>query len=186
MAPGAKILIIIAAVIIIGGIAAGAWAMGQDAERYEPGSQAARDLLRGAAVAAGLPASWGDDPATHELMKRESGGWVGRPNYTFGELSKVANRKDWPAVWAKLRAGETWTKSTATGLGQLLTSNAKAKYPGGLQGIGNAHAEAVGFLRYVADRYGSPAVALAMHGKTGVYTHAKTGEQKSKSFQEGY
>ena len=154
--------------------------------RYVPGSQEAIDLLTAAAVKAGLPSWWGASSAAHKIMASESGGWVGRPNYTFGPVKSVARVAEWPLVWARLRAGEVWTKSTATGLGQLLTSNAKKYYPDGLAGIGDPMNEAVGFLRYIADRYGSPDVALSVYGKTGSYKHAITGQWKTKSFKEGY
>lgn len=185
MTPATKILIIVAVVVILS--AGGLALMGDDGERYEPGSSRARELFRLAAAHANLPPAWADEPELHELLKRESGGWVGRPNYTFGALSATKNADRWPAeVWARLRKGEVWTTSTATGLGQLLAGNAKKWYPHGLDGIGVAYDEAVGMLRYIADRYGSPKVALAMHGKEGWYTHAATGKVKSKTFSEGY
>jgi hypothetical protein len=187
MTSAQKILIIVAVVIVL---SVGGLALMDDAPpqaRYEPGSHAARSLFRVAAQYAGLPTEWADSEALHELLRRESGGWVGRPNYTFGELAATKNAARWPTeVWARLRAGEVWTKSTATGLGQLLTSNAKAKYPHGLDGIGQPLDEAVGMLRYIEDRYGSPETALKMHGKTGYYVHTSTGAKKIKSFQEGY
>lgn len=154
--------------------------------RYAPGSQEAVNLLAAAAARAGLPVEWATSKATHELMRRESGGWVGRPNYTFGAVSSVVRAAEWPLVWARLRAGEVWTKSTATGLGQLLSSNAQKYYPDGLMGIGDPLNEAVGLLRYIADRYGSPQIALAMHGATGSYVHGITGKVRTKKFKEGY
>ncbi len=156
------------------------------AQRYEPGSQSAIDLLTAAAVGAGLPASWGSSKAAHKILASESGGWVGRPNYTFGGVSKLARIAEWPGVWARLKAGEVWTKSTATGLGQLLTSNVQKFYPAGLDGIGDPMNEATGFLRYIADRYGSPEVALSVYGKTGYYKHGITGVTSHKGFAEGY
>lgn len=170
-------------VVALSAAAGGVYIM---SKKYAPGSQEAIDLLTAAAVKAGLPASWGANSATHELMRRESGGWVGRPNYTFGGVSSTLRAAEWPQVWARLRAGEVWTKSTATGLGQLLSSNAQKYYPDGRQGIGDPLNEAVGLLRYIADRYGSPQVALAMHGKTGTYIHGITGKARSKGFKEGY
>ena len=170
-------------VVALGALGVGGYAVSQ---RYTPGSQGAIDLLTAAAVKAGLPASWGSSEAAHKIMASESGGWVGRPNYTFGAVKSPAMAAAWPAIWARLRAGEIWTKSTATGLGQLLSSNAAKYYPSGLQGIGDPLEEAVGFLRYIADRYGSPEVALSVYNKVGSYKHAITGAWKTKKFKEGY
>ena len=182
---------------------------------YPPGSAKARELFRTAAVQAGLPTAWGDDPALHYILGRESGGNVGKLNYTmrtsaqgYGPLAM------WPAAWAliqqiaqaRITSGKNAsfpTSSSATGLGQLLAmpkwqkgklypSNVMKFYPDGLDGIGNPLNEAVGMLRYIADRYGSPAVARSVYGRGGKgsaaapYTHAITGAKRSKGFKEGY
>jgi hypothetical protein len=92
-------------------------------------------------------------------MRHESDGWVGRPNYTYGE--RAANKLLWPTVWSELRQGVKSTKSSATGLGQLILENVQKFYPSGQRGIGVPVEEAVGMLRYIRDRYGSPEAALA-------------------------
>lgn len=153
-------------------------------QQYKPNSPELRALLQAAAAQAGLPASWADDPATHELIRRESGGWVGRPNYT---IPNAGNKAAWPAIWEQLRRGAKIAGSSdAAGLGQLLPSNMDAFAPSGRRGYGVAVEEAVAFLRYVYQRYGSPTVALSMHGKLGQYTNARTGIVQTKGFKEGY
>ena len=152
--------------------------------QYKPNSPELRALLLAAAAQAGLPASWADDTATHELIRRESGGWVGRPNYT---IPNAGNKAAWPAIWEQLRSGvKIAGASDAAGLGQLLPSNMDAFAPSGRRGYGVAVEEAVAFLRYVSQRYGSPAVALSMHGKLGQYVNARTGITQTKGFKEGY
>lgn len=171
-------------------------------------SQKAKDLLRAAAISAGLPPEWADANGTHKILQSESKGSVGIPNYTF---KQKANPAQWPEVWDILQrldqyvySGKPseaerearWSKfkkevypipsSTATGLGQLLLSNVRLYYPNGAAGIGDPFNEAVGFLRYIADRYGSPDVAWGIYGKTGTYVHGRTGQTRSKDFKEGY
>lgn len=175
---------------------------------YKPYSPEARDLLVDAARGAGLPESWGDANETHYIMSKESAGRVGIPNYTWTQRKDAAR---WPEVWNILKQLNDYVykgnpsekerearwatfkktvypvpKSTATGLGQLLLSNVRAFYPDGATGIGDPYNEAVGFLRYIDSRYGSPQVAYSMYGKTGSYTHARTGKVQTKGFQEGY
>ena len=152
---------------------------------YKPSSPEAIELLTAAAAKAGLPAAWGSDPDAHYILAHESNGKVGRPNYTVGK-AVTAHPETWPGVWERLRRGEKWTTSTATGLGQLLSSNAAKYYPDGLAGIGDPMNEAVGFLRYIRDRYGSPAVARSVYGRQGTYVHAVTGKTMKKGFTEGY
>ena len=171
-------------------------------EYYAPGSAELSTLLSSATMLTGLPNSWASSSAMHELVRKESGGWVGRPNYTWGTLSDPSSASRWPSeVWRPLkdlgpRDVPDWVKdlakergrqwSSATGLGQLLTSNAEKYYPSGMDGIGDPLEEAAGMLMYVADRYGDPDTAYAMHGRSGTYTHGATGETKSKTFTEGY
>lgn len=153
-------------------------------KRYRPKSPELTALLAAAAAQAGLPASWASDPATHELIRRESGGWVGRPNYT---IPGAGNKAAWPSIWAQLRSGAKIPgASDAAGLGQLLPANMDALAPSGRRGYGVAIEEAIAFLRYVNQRYGSPAVAVSMHGNIGRYTNARTGIVQNKTFKEGY
>lgn len=131
--------------------------------RYAPGSQEARDLFRQAARNAGLPESWADSPGLHNILRRESDGQVGRPNYTYGDRARDPSQ--WDNIHAELRAGRKTTRSSATGLGQLLLANVDRYYPSGRAGIGNPLEEATGMLRYIADRYGSPDNAWAQYGR---------------------
>lgn len=133
------------------------------APQYRPGSPEARALFRQAAATAGLPVEWADSAGLHNILARESQGFVGRPNYTYGDRARAVAR--WPEVWAELRAGTITAKSSATGLGQLILRNVDAYYLNGRQGIGNALAEAVGMLRYIKARYGTPDEAWRQYGK---------------------
>lgn len=140
-----------------GGIVA--WVLLRQKERYAPGSTEQVALFTSAAFQAGVPTSWASSSALIGVLKGESDGWVGQPNYTYGARSR--DHSLWPSVWAELKAGQRTTSSSATGLGQLILENVDRYYPGGRAGIGNATAEAVGMLRYIKDRYGSPEAAYA-------------------------
>ena len=151
-----------------------------DPQRYTPGSPPQVALFVQASDAAGVPSSWASEPGLIEILKNESSGWVGIPNYTYGERSK--NKELWPQVWAELRQGAKTATSSATGLGQLLLSNVAAFYPDGPDGIGDALNEAVGMLRYIRSRYGTPAEAWRCYGKLCTDIPGKP----DKTFQEGY
>ncbi len=138
-----------------------------DAKRYVPGSDEQIALFTNAAEVAGVPVSWGSDPNMVELLRRESNGWVGIPNYQYKIPRKEKHR--WPEVWADLRAGNEPSHSSATGLGQLQHFNVDKFYPDGRDGIGDPLNEAVGMLRYVEKRYGSPSEAIAFHDRKGWY-----------------
>jgi lysophospholipase L1-like esterase len=161
---------------------------GYKIKQFKPYSSEAIELFRRAArhPSVNLPEEVSESNALHYILDRESKGFVGKPNYTFGKVHKNKNADQWGAIWDRLRKGEIWTKSTATGLGQLLSKNAKRFYPDGLQGIGEAFNEAVGMMAYIKKRYGSPEVARSVYGKKGNYRHAITGKLKRKGFKEGY
>lgn len=129
---------------------------------YPPGSPEARQLFREAASRAGLPPEWGDSPGLHNILRRESGGQVGRPNYTYG--SRARDPSQWGSIHNELRNGRKTTRSSATGLGQLLLANVDRYYPSGRAGIGDPMEEAVGMLKYIQDRYGTPEAAWAAYG----------------------
>lgn len=136
--------------------------------RYPPGSSEQVVLFSHAARVAGLPPEWGASPGLANILRKESSGRVGIPNFTYGERSR--NETRWPEVWAELRAGTITARSSATGLGQLLLRNVDRYYPGETiaqrrAGIGHAVPEAIGMLRYIADRYGNPERAWALYGK---------------------
>lgn len=120
---------------------------------YPPRSPEAVALFEEAARVAGLPLWWARSEGLHKLLDAESDGWVGRPNYTYDtpavKRSLAQNRHTWPAIHAELKRGYKSTKSSATGIGQLLLDNVRRYYPGGVNGIGDPLKEAVGMLRYI-------------------------------------
>jgi len=175
-------------------------------KRFEPYSAKARELFRVAALSAGLPPEWADDPGLHYILNSESGGYVGIPNYKFNLLfgskfNTAARAAEWPKAWEIIRLDESASQgrkrhpgfnSRASGLGQLQPAAVKSHYPDKLKGVGDPVNEAVGMLRYIASRYGSPAVARSVYGRGGKgdeaahYTHAITGAKRRKTFREGY
>jgi hypothetical protein len=142
-----------------------------NAERYAPFTAAASALF--APLAGGFGSGTWGDPATtegqalHTLLKRESGGYVGRPNYTYGVRARKFTK--WAEIHAELKAGRRTATSSATGLGQLILRNVDAYYPSGRSGIGVASEEAYGMLAYIRDRFGSPTAALRFHLANGSY-----------------
>lgn len=131
-------------------------------QTYTPGSPEARQLFTEAARMAGLPPEWGNSEALHNILRRESGGQVGRPNYTYG--SRARDPSQWGSIHDELKNGQITARSSATGLGQLLLSNVDKYYPNGRAGIGDPLQEAAGMLRYIKDRYGSPENAWRLYG----------------------
>jgi hypothetical protein len=132
-------------------------------ERYPPFSLKARNLFKQAAKLAGVPESWAEDPGLHNILARESDGWVGRPNYTYG--ARATNQALWGSVIDELRRGQKTTTSSATGLGQLLLSNVDRYYPAGRSGLGDPLQEAAGMLAYIKAAYGTPGNAWRQYGK---------------------
>ena len=150
-------------------------------QHFAPGAPETVQLFEQAAQVAGLPRDWANRDSLHRLMDRESSGWVGRPNYRFSYVRGLdgihhpSQADRWPSeIWDRLKAGQ-WSYftsnqvrrtdrrlSTAVGLGQLL-SDKWDLMPGGAQGIGNPVAEAVGFMRYIRNRYGDPDRAYRFH-----------------------
>jgi peptidoglycan hydrolase-like protein with peptidoglycan-binding domain len=135
---------------------------------YAPRSEEARALFREAALAADLPVAWADSLGLHRLLAAESQGQVGVPNYTYG--SRRFQEERFREVHAELRLGIRSTRSSATGLGQLLLDNVEIYYPSGRAGIGDPLEEAIGMLRYIEARYGNPDAAW----------------QRYNDFHEGY
>ena len=137
---------------------------------YPPGSVEQVQLFLEASKVAGTPTSWIIDSegkpnsAMVTLLTKESGGWVGRPNYEFGEVYKIQNQAYWPGVWSNLHAGGKPPKGRgATGLGQLVLTSVDKHYPDGRKGIGNPMSEAVGMLSYLNARWKSPERAIECH-----------------------
>jgi peptidoglycan hydrolase-like protein with peptidoglycan-binding domain len=123
---------------------------------FPPFSDEARALFREAAALVGLPSWWADEAGLHNILRRESGGYVGRTNYTYGAGMNIDR---WREIHDELRRGRISARSSATGIGQFLLANVDAHYPGGRTGIGNPLQEAAGMLLYIASRYGTPAAA---------------------------
>jgi murein DD-endopeptidase MepM/ murein hydrolase activator NlpD len=129
--------------------------------QYLPFSTEAEMLFADACRFAGLPASWATAPGVHHILDAESDGKVGIPNYTYGARKTDTSR--WPEVHDELKRGIKSVTSSATGLGQLILANVDAYYPSGRGGIGDALEEAVGMLKYIQSRYGSPQAAWAAY-----------------------
>lgn len=128
---------------------------------YPPGSQEQIALFQEAARRIGVPESWASDPGLINILRRESGGRVGVPNYTYGQRARDPSQ--WAGVHEELRNGRITARSSATGLGQLLLSNVDRHYPSGRAGIGNPVEEAAGMLSYIRERYGHPSTAWARY-----------------------
>lgn len=151
---------------------------------FKPNSEDAIKLFTIAATKAGLPVEWATNKNLHYILNKESlGGKVGVLNYTIRGMSLEEFYKKANASKAKNPIG---SRSTASGLGQLLLENVDRYYPSGRKGIGDPIEEAIGFMKYIHDRYGSPDVARSVYGKTGTYVHAVTGKKSKKTFKEGY
>lgn len=128
---------------------------------YTPGSPEQIALFQEAARQVGLPEAWASDPGLINILRNESGGQVGIPNYTYGSRSRDPSQ--WGSVHAELQAGQRTARSSATGLGQLLLDNVDRYYPSGRAGIGNPVEEAAGMMAYISDRYGTPARAWSRY-----------------------
>jgi len=144
-----------------------------DKTRYQPNSPEAIALFEEAADLADVPKSWARSKGLHNILKNESGGYVGIPNYTIrtadGRRAKN-NPQTWPKIHeelksGKLKPGSHRARSSATGLGQLLLVNVERYYPSGSDGIGVPVEEAAGMLSYIKSRYGNPDKAWAKYGK---------------------
>lgn len=127
--------------------------------RFAPGSPEQITLFEQAARLIGVSADWASSQGLIKILKHESDGWVGRPNYTYGDRAK--NKNLWAVVVAELQAGVTSTRSSASGLGMLLLSNVEKYYPNGRKGVGVPLDEAAGMLSYIKSRYGTPDAAWA-------------------------
>lgn len=151
---------------------------------FPPGSPIAVKLFTYAALKANMGLSkeeviaWGKSPDLHYILDHESKGKVGVLNYTLVEHG---------VSLARLKNGDQGAaRSSASGLGQCLYANVDAFYPDGRAGIGDPLNEAVGMLRYIKNRYGSPAAARSVYGRTGSFVDGSTGRVRTKTFKEGY
>lgn len=137
-------------------------------KKFQPNSPDAVMLFRIATKIANLPEDWAKNEKLHSVLARESNGKVGVLNYT---IKSMGLDQFYARANASSAHNPIGAKSTASGLGQLLLSNVDKYYPDGRKGIGDPINEAVGFIKYIADRYGNPDIAYQMYGKIGSYTH---------------
>ena len=159
-------------------------------KKFVPGSKEAQQLFMCAAIMAWLPKEWGTNENLHNILQNESGGIVGRANYTLSNSGISGQWLKYKAIENNNLAGKNiasmvGVSSTAVWLGQLTLSN-EHYLPHGRSSIGIPIEEAIGMLRYMKDRYGSPDVAWSVYGKLWYYTHADTGRSIPKEFKEGY
>ena len=64
--------------------------------RYPPFAEKTKKLFEKAAKRAGLPTSWAREDGLHQILDKESDGWVGIPNYTYRERSE--DKTQWGSV----------------------------------------------------------------------------------------
>jgi len=141
---------------------------------YPPFAPQTVALFREAARRARLPESWANSEGLHRTLEAESGGVVGVLNYQFEEMGYDKRNPNHQAqVFARMRDGIQRgiepgaalrrhvgvRSSTATGLGQLVSSGVARHYPNGFDGLGDPMNEAIGMLRYIESRYGDPDTA---------------------------
>lgn len=135
--------------------------------QYTPGSPEQVALFTEAGRRIGMSEEqarqWATSPGLQNILRRESNGQVGRPNYTYG--ARARDPSQWASVHRELQNGQKTTRSSATGLGQLLLSNVDKYYPSGRRGIGDPVEEAAGMMRYIQDRYRTPENAWAQYGR---------------------
>jgi hypothetical protein len=157
-------------------------------KQYKPFSKEAKELFRQAAKCAKVPKEWAYLDSLHNLLKSESIGRVGVPNYTIllTSTGKEAqyNPESWDQIHLILNEGYDalveqlfenrsviYTNhskkkySSASGLGQLILRNVDRHYPTGKDGIGNPLAEATGMLSYIKARHGNPNTAWRRYNK---------------------
>lgn len=126
----------------------------QNLRVYRPNSPGAFGLFLGAAQRLGVPPEWALSRSLHSLLRAESNGEVGRPNYTYRK--RANSQEGWQEIHTELKAGRIKAKSSATGLGQLILANVHAHYPSGAAGIDNPMEEAIGMLSYIKSRHRDP------------------------------
>ena len=154
-----------------------------------------------------------EQPEINNILDKESrGGWIGIPNYRYGDVNlnigSPSNRSYWPAAAAKAKEGkgghhllesekgnpvlEEYARqgSTAIGLGQLTYGNVKkysdlTTYYSTNKKI-KAEAEARGFVAYIIDRYGDAETAWSVYNKLGTYYHRFKKINKNKTSGPGY
>lgn len=141
---------------------------------YPPFAGKTVALFREAARRANLPEAWASAEGLHRTLEAESGGHVGVLNYQFEEMGlDKRSAQDQARVFGRMRDADRRgiapgsamrrhvgvRSSTATGLGQLVSSGVDRYYPDRFDGLGDPMNEAIGMLRYIAARYGDPDTA---------------------------
>ena len=121
-------------------------------KKFPPHSQIAKQLLKIAAKVAWLPESWATDKNIHFILDKESKREVGVLNHKLRskKISKDTFKK------RAVSRQRIWSRSTASGLWQLILANVDAYYPSWRKWIWNPIEEAVGFLRYIKARHKTP------------------------------
>lgn len=153
-------------------------------KRFPPRSKEAQILFSAALQATWLPKEWFNMPELHKILESESNWRVGITNYTVPKSMSIEEFKA-RAVRNPNHNNPIWVKSTATWLWQLLLSNVDKYYPDWRNGINDPLNEAIGFLRYIKDRYGDPRTAFSVYNKTWYYNHP-TKWRQYKWFKEWY
>lgn len=151
--------------------------------RFNPRSKETQILFRVALQAAWLPEEWYKSPWLHSILERESAWKVGALNYTINRMEQTEFKRR--ALANPRNTNPIWAKSTASWLWQLLLSNVDKYYPDWRNGIWNPLSEAVGFVRYIVDRYWTPEIAWSVYGKIWYYDHPKKW-RLHKWFKEWY
>ena len=87
-------------------------------KRYTPHSAEAIALFEKAAPLAfgpsspnGVPTSWASEPGLHNILAKESRGFVGIPNYTYRD--RATQESEWNGVLDELREGQITATSSA-------------------------------------------------------------------------
>ncbi len=122
-----------------------------------------------------IPQEWANDSNLHKVVMKESGWIVGRLNYCFWPVAQrmgtnINDPKFITFVHQKLQAGASawdfWIRSVASWVGQMIKANVVKYYPDQLKGIWNADSECIGMLRYIKERYQTPANVVAKYGQS--------------------
>lgn len=141
-------------------------------DRCAPGSLNAHAAMALAREWRGKPApTKAEKEAWDYIISRESGGWLGRPNYTADRIQryqdarvdkkvpyhKVANQRAWAVFASDVRKSEAVStykvKSSAVCVGQLLGSNWVVHCPLGRAGIGEVVPSFAAMDSYMEGRY---------------------------------
>lgn len=152
-------------------------------KKFRPLSKEAITLFTIACRIANIDESWAINPYLHKILSNESAWVVGILNYTIKWISMSEYKEK---VLNSNKKNPIGSKSTASWLWQLLLSNIDQFYPNGRKWIWNPIEEAVGFIKYIEDRYWNPDIAMSVYWKKWSYIHSITWKQQYKWFKEWY